>query len=188
MAGCSLFFRGAPLAAQGRVNPTSLRFAVLALLASVWACSGATAPDAAGDGDASGGGGSALTVSVVDLTNAERSRAGLSTLRTNSRLMQAAQLQADQMARLGRLDHVLSGATYPRPEDRLAAVGYSWQAYAENIAYGQRSPQEAVSSWMQSSGHRTNMLNPSLTEMGAGYARDTGGRAYWVQVFGRPLS
>ena len=79
-------------------------------------------------------------------------------LRADSRLMQAAQLHADQMARLGRLEHVLSGAQYPRPEDRLAAAGYQWSAYAENIAMGQSSAAAAMDSWMHSSGHRANIL------------------------------
>ncbi len=145
----------------------------------------APAPAAA---PAPAGGAAALTEGVVDLTNAERSRAGLTGLRTSSRLMQAAQLQADQMASLSRLDHVLPGARYPGPGDRLGAAGYAWQAYAENIAMGQRSAAEVLASWMQSSGHRANILNGNLTEIGTGYATDGAGRPYWVQVFGRPSS
>jgi uncharacterized protein YkwD len=72
------------------------------------------------------------------------------------------------------------------PHDRLAAVGYQWQAYAENVAYGQASPASALDAWMHSSGHRANILNASLTELGTGYARDANGRPYYVQVFGRP--
>ncbi len=122
----------------------------------------------------------------MTLTNAERSRAGLAAYRQNGQLMQAAQLHADQMASLARMDHVLPGARYPNPADRLAAAGYRWSAYAENVAMGQRSPAEVLGSWMQSSGHRGNILSGTLTEMGAGYATDSAGRAYWVQVFGRP--
>jgi uncharacterized protein YkwD len=131
---------------------------------------------------------SSTATAIFDITNAERARAGLAEFRSNSRLMQAAQIQAEQMARIGRLDHVLNEATYPRPEDRLAAVAYHWRAYAENVAYNQRGPAEVVNSWMQSSGHRANILNSSLTEMGAGYARDSNGRPYYVQVFGRPMA
>ena len=100
--------------------------------------------------------------------------------------MQAAQLHADQMARAGRLEHVLSGGQYPRPEDRLAAAGYQWSAYAENIAMGQSTPAAVMDSWMRSSGHRANILSTSVTEIGIGFARDSAGRPYWVQVFGRP--
>jgi uncharacterized protein YkwD len=128
-----------------------------------------------------------VTTAVVDLTNVERTRGGLTVLASNARLMHAAQLHAEQMAQAGRLDHVLSNATYPRPEDRLAAASYRWQAYAENVAQGQRTAAEVVNGWMQSSGHRANIMNPTYTEMGAGYARDSDGRSYWVQVFGKPL-
>ncbi len=127
-----------------------------------------------------------MASSVVTLTNAERTKAGLPAYRQNSQLMQAAQLHADQMASLARMDHVLPGARYPNPADRLAAAGYQWRSYAENVAMGQRSPAEVLGSWMQSSGHRGNILSGSLTEMGAGHATDSAGRPYWVQVFGRP--
>jgi len=90
------------------------------------------------------------------------------------------------MARLGRLEHVLSGGRYPRPEDRLAAAGYQWSAYAENIAMGQSTPAAAMDSWMHSSGHRANILKTNVTEIGVGFARDSAGRPYYVQVFGRP--
>jgi uncharacterized protein YkwD len=162
--------------------------AVLAALA-MWACSSSMAPEAPTPVDAApvSSAPSSMASSIVDLTNAERARAGLAEFGSNTRLMQAAQLQADQMARVGRLDHVLNEAPYPRPEDRLAAVSYQWRAYAENVAYNQRGAAEVVNSWMQSSGHRANILNPSLTEMGAGFARDPSGRPYYVQVFARPV-
>jgi len=133
-----------------------------------------------------GGGESAMAGTVVQLTNAERSKAGLPALRSNTRLTEAAQLHADQMARAGQLEHVLSRGQYPRPEDRLAAAGYAWSAYAENIAMGQSSPDAVLASWMGSSGHRANILSTNVTEIGVGYARDSAGRPYWVQVFGRP--
>ena len=100
--------------------------------------------------------------------------------------MRAAQLHADQMASMGQMAHSLPGARYPQPKDRLAAVGYNWQAYAENVAYGQGNPASAISSWMGSSGHRANILNPGLTEIGTAVANGSDGRPYWVQVFGNP--
>jgi uncharacterized protein YkwD len=134
----------------------------------------------------SGGAPSDVAISVVQLTNRERSSAGRPALSASSRLMQAAQLHADQMARLGRLEHELSGAQYPTPADRLAAAGYQWSSYAENIAMGQSSAALVMESWMRSSGHRANILSTSVTEIGVGFARDSAGRPYWVQVFGRP--
>lgn len=123
---------------------------------------------------------------IVKLTNAERARAGLAPLRTSTRLMRAAQLHADQASGAGRLEHVLPGTPHPRPEDRLAAVGYDWQASAENVAFGHSTPSRAVASWMRSAGHRKNLLSRAYIETGTGYALDRRGRPYFVQVFARP--
>ena len=131
---------------------------------------------------------SRVTADVVDLTNVERVRNGRASLRANARLMHAAQIQADQMARAGQLAHVLANAAYPSAGDRLAAADYRWQAYGENVALGQLSAKKALDGWMHSRGHRTNILNPNFTEMGAGYAIDRERRPYYVQVFARPLS
>ncbi len=124
--------------------------------------------------------------SVFELTNVERVRAGLPPLRANDRLVRAAQLQSDQMVRMGVMEHVLPGAPLPSTADRLAAAGYSWQAYAENIATGQSGAVEVVRAWMQSTSHRESILNPTYTELGVGYAIDGRGRPYYTQVFGRP--
>jgi uncharacterized protein YkwD len=130
--------------------------------------------------------GSPVEQAIVDLTNLERTREGLSTLRMEPRLSRAAQLQAEQMARTGRLDHVLADAQYPRPEDRLAAAGYPWQAYAENLAFGYSDARTAVEGWMNSPGHRANIVGTAYTEIGAGHAFDASGRPYYAEVFGRP--
>jgi len=163
----------------------------LALGLVLWGYTSPIAPvaaGAAGIGAAGGGGGAAaVTNSIADLTNVERSRAGIAPLRVEGRLMKAAQMQAEQMASLGRMDHVLSDGPYPAPKDRLAAAGYKWRAFAENIAYGQRGPEAVTESWMGSAGHRANMLNGSYTEIGTGYAIDARGRTYFVQVFGKPM-
>ena len=124
---------------------------------------------------------------MLELANAQRAKAGLQPLRANSRLMQAAQTQAEQSASARILQHVLPDAKYPRPEDRLDASGYPWRAWAENIAFGQKSPSDAVEAWMQSPGHRKNLLSTKYTELGTGVAIDATGRQYYVQVFGRPL-
>src|SRR5689334_14261613 len=151
-------------------------------------CVSPVAPNvASAAGGGGGGGAAAITSGIADLTNVERSRAGVSPLRIEGRLMRAAQLQAEQMASLGRMDHVLNNGPYPAPQDRLAAAGYRWRAFAENIAYGQRGPEDVTESWMGSAGHRANMLNGAYTELGTGYAVDSRGRSYYVQVFGKPM-
>lgn len=129
---------------------------------------------------------SPIDQAIVDLTNQERMRQGLGTLRMEARLSQAARLQAEQLVRAGRLDHVLPEAEYPRPEDRLAAAGYPWQAYGENLAFGYRDARSAVDGWMNSPGHRANIVGAAFTEIGAGHATDANGRIYYAQVFGRP--
>jgi uncharacterized protein YkwD len=129
-----------------------------------------------------------VAADVVKLTNEERSHYRRSALRANPRLMQAAQLQADQMAQASQMAHVLPDARYPRTEDRIAAANYRWRTIGENVAFGQANAAKVLDSWMHSRGHRTNILNSTFTEMGAGYAVDRTGRPYYVQVFGRPLS
>jgi uncharacterized protein YkwD len=100
--------------------------------------------------------------------------------------MHAAQVHAEQIARAGQPAHVLEGAAYPRAEDRLAAAGYRWRSYGENLALGQPTPASAVHSWMRSRSHRQNIVDPRFTELGVGYAIDRAGRPYYVQVFANP--
>jgi len=130
--------------------------------------------------------GSATSQEVVEYTNQERSRAGLPSLRANARLMEAALIHANQMAEAQQSAHTIAGARYPTLESRLQAVGYQYLGAAENIAWNQRTAREVMASWMSSSGHRRNILDPSLTEMGAAVARSSRGEPYWVQVFGLP--
>lgn len=124
--------------------------------------------------------------SLLALANAQRAKAGVAGLRADPKLMKAAQAQAEQAAAAGRMQHVLPDARYPSPQDRLDAFGYPWQAFAENIAYGHPDAAAAIDAWMKSTGHRKNLLNPTFTELGTGYAIDAAGRPYDVQVFGRP--
>jgi uncharacterized protein YkwD len=133
-------------------------------------------------------GSSSVAADVIKLTNIERTHYRRPALRANPRLMRAAQLQADQMARARHMAHVIPDARYPRTEDRIAAANYRWRMVGENVAFGQANAAKVLDSWMHSSGHRTNILNSTFTEMGAGYAVDQTGRPYYVQVFGRPLS
>jgi uncharacterized protein YkwD len=150
-------------------------------------CAGPAAPDsfARNAGTTSVGPADTLAT-VLDLTNAERRRAGLPALRENRQLASAAQLQSEQMGSMGQMDHVIPGAPYPTPKDRLAAVNYAWEAYGENVAMGQRSGSEVVAAWMNSAGHRANILSPRYTELGVGLAIDADGRPYYAEVFGRP--
>ena len=125
-----------------------------------------------------------ITRKVVRLTNRERKRKGIDKLSFNSKLQKAAQSNADDMDRTGRyLAHDSSDGRVLR--DRVDAVDYDWSYISENAAVGQVSPKAVVQSWMNSPGHRANMLDPEIQEIGVGYAiDDVSGRPYWVQNFG----
>ncbi|AEH08137.1 SCP-like extracellular [Candidatus Protofrankia datiscae] len=121
---------------------------------------------------------------VIALTNAERARVGCAALTTDRRLITAAQAHSADMSAHDYFSHdSLDGRT---PFQRITKAGYEFSAAAENIAAGQRTPAEVVRGWMNSAGHRANILNCSLKQIGVGYA--TGGRygTYWTQDFGTP--
>jgi uncharacterized protein YkwD len=126
---------------------------------------------------------------VVDLTNNFRTKNGLAPLTLNSKLNEAAQTHSQNMAVQDFFSHV--GKDGSSAGDRASQAGYDWRTVAENIAAGQRSPAEVVQAWIDSPGHRENMLNPGIKEIGVGYfflANDTGKtnyNAYWTQKFGR---
>lgn len=127
-----------------------------------------------------------MRFAVAELTNRERTRARLPALRVNSQLMEAAQLHAEQIARARTLAHDLPHAPLPRLRDRVEHVRYSWGRIAENIASGHRTASDTMAGWMDSPGHRTNILNRAFMDVGTGFARDEHGRRYYVQVFGAP--
>ena len=127
-----------------------------------------------------------VTSALVELANAERTRARLGRLRPNARLMEAALLQAEQIAKAGRVAHTLEGAKYPTLRDRVDKVDYEWSAIGENLAFGQRSARDVTRVWMRSAGHRANILNAQFTEIGTAYVVDRRGVPYYVQVFARP--
>jgi uncharacterized protein YkwD len=121
---------------------------------------------------------------VLDLTNAERKKAGLPAFKPSTQLFEAARSHAANMARQGSLDHFLGGTT---PAGRILGTGYRFSACGENIAWNQASPKDAITSWMNSYGHRGNVLNGGYTEIGVAVAKNAGGERYWIQVFATPL-
>ncbi|MGD1716639.1 CAP domain-containing protein [Dapis sp. BLCC M172] len=128
---------------------------------------------------------------VVALTNQERTQLGLDPLTADPLLNQAAQTHSQNMAELDFFEH--TGLDGSSAGDRIAATGYDFSAWAENIAAGQQTPEAVVEAWMGSDGHRANILNPNLEEIGIGYyflEEDTGSvnaNHYWTQVFGTPF-
>lgn len=116
---------------------------------------------------------------VAALVNQERAKAGLAPLTVNARAAAAAQVRAKE---------ITTSFSHTRPDGSsfstaLKEAGVSFRRSGENIAYGQRSPQAVMDVWMNSSGHRANILNPNFTEIGVGHYTNAAGVNYWTQLF-----
>jgi uncharacterized protein YkwD len=121
---------------------------------------------------------------VVVLVNQQRATAGCQPLNVDSRLAAAARGHSADMAARGYFDH-----TTPDGVDfatRITNAGYQWSAAAENIAKGQPDAASVMNSWMNSAGHKANILNCGYKDIGVGLAYDSGGTPLWTQDFGTP--
>lgn len=121
---------------------------------------------------------SSYAAQVVSLVNAERAKQGLSALTVSTKVQQAAQTRAGELR---------SSFSHTRPSGAscftaLTEAGVSYTRAGENIAYGQSSPAAVVQAWMNSSGHRANILSRDFTTIGVGYTV-VNGTAYWSQFF-----
>lgn len=127
---------------------------------------------------------------VLRLTNQQRQQNGLSALRYDNQLASAAQTHTQNMALQDFFSH--TGLDNSQPWDRVNQTGYSWSRVTENIAAGQRTAEQVVNGWMNSPGHRANILDPNVQEIGLGHyylSNDTGDtnyNHYWTQVFAKP--
>lgn len=115
---------------------------------------------------------------VMQLVNAERAKQGLSSLTTTSALSSAANKRATE---------IKQSFSHTRPNGSsfstvLGEYGISYSAAGENIAYGQKTPQEVVNGWMNSAGHRANILNSKFNKIGIGVYQ-SGNTIYWSQLF-----
>ncbi|CAH0480951.1 unnamed protein product [Peronospora belbahrii] len=121
---------------------------------------------------------------MLDAVNIERVKAGLSALCTNSKLADAAMGHSEDMAVNDHMTH--AGSDGSTLSQRVTATGYEWDAIAENVAVGQKNVVSVVESWMNSDGHRANILASEYTMLGAAYVYrgDTTNKHYWTQVFG----
>lgn len=125
----------------------------------------------------------AYEIEVVKLTNAERAKKGCPALRIDDRLVRAARAHSGDMVRQNFFSH--TGSNGSNFVAREVAAGYPKKgASAENIAWGYRTPKEVVSGWMNSSGHRANILNCSSIAVGVGVVYKSSA-PYWTQDFGR---
>jgi uncharacterized protein YkwD len=128
----------------------------------------------------------AFAAQVIDLVNQRRAGAGCAALVAHDTLGQVAQAHAQDMADNDIFDH--TGSDGRSPFQRMRDAGYNYRLAAENIAAGANTPAEVVGLWMDSPGHRANILNCALRETGVGYVVDPNDRlnygTYWVQTFG----
>ncbi|QOS82262.1 serine protease [Paenibacillus sp. JNUCC31] len=113
---------------------------------------------------------------VVKLVNAERAKAGLSALASDALLDKVALAKAKDMSNNNYFDH--QSPTYGSPFDMMKQFGVTYSYAGENIAQGQKTPQEVVTAWMNSEGHRANILSKNFTKIGVGYYN-----GYWAQEF-----
>lgn len=123
---------------------------------------------------------------VLRLTNIERSKAGLPALAGNWQLSRVARYKSQDMATKGYFSH--QSPTYGSPFDMMESFGLKFSAAGENIAYGQRTPQEVVTAWMNSPGHRANILSRSYSQLGVGLYKTSSGVCYWTQMFMQPTN
>lgn len=115
---------------------------------------------------------------VLELVNEERAKYGLATLEMDESLRDLARLKSNDMQKNNYFSH--TSPTYGTPFEMLKSYGISYKAAAENIAQGYTTPEAVVEGWMNSSGHRKNILSSSYTHIGIGYST-TGN--YWTQIF-----
>jgi uncharacterized YkwD family protein/spore coat assembly protein SafA len=126
-----------------------------------------------------------LEQQVVDLVNKQRAANGLGMLTSNWELCRVARYKSQDMINKGYFSH--TSPTYGSPFKMMEDFGIRFSAAGENIAYGQRTPQEVMNAWMNSPGHRANILSPSYNQIGVGVAKKSNGTYYWTQMFIKTL-
>jgi uncharacterized YkwD family protein/spore coat assembly protein SafA len=122
-----------------------------------------------------------LEQQVIDLVNKQRAAHGLSQLKANWEVCRVARYKSQDMINKHYFDH--QSPTYGSPFTMMQSFGIRFSAGGENIAYGQRTPQEVMNTWMNSPGHRANILSATYNQMGCGVAKTSGGTYYWTQMF-----
>lgn len=121
---------------------------------------------------------------VVELTNEIRVANGFAPIKLQAELVTAAQWMVQDMADYDYFDH--TDRLGREPHERVYYFGYIGNYVGENIAAGQRTPDDVMAAWMDSPGHRANIINPNYREIGVGYVNQSGSvyQRYWAQNFG----
>lgn len=118
---------------------------------------------------------------VVTLVNQARRDNGLLPLQADSQLNRLARKKAEDMAKNNYFSH--TSPTYGSAFDMMQAAGIVYRTAGENIAKGQKTAETVMQGWMNSQGHRANILNRNYSRVGVGYAVSSTGTPYWVQIF-----
>ncbi|OES43831.1 CAP domain-containing protein [Domibacillus iocasae] len=113
---------------------------------------------------------------VAKLVNEERAKAGLKALELDTKLSEVARAKSQDMKDKGYFSH--QSPTYGSPFDMMKQFGITYKAAGENIAKGQQTPEEVMKAWMNSDGHRKNILSANFTHIGVGYVD-----GHWTQMF-----
>lgn len=164
---------------------TVMRLVVLGVVASAVCvafshASGTQAPQATNVSEVD-----SVITELIEAFNRERALVGRSPLKLTPKLTEAARAHAHDMAKHEMLSHRGSDGT--TPAQRVKQQGYPYQKIGENIASGQPTPEAVMQSWMQSPGHRRNILG-DFAELGAARVSSQNGASYWCVVFALPLS
>lgn len=134
-----------------------------------------------GDSKATENGSSQEAVAILHLVNTERQKHGLPSLKLSNGLTSVANVKARDMAVNNYFDH--NSPTYGTPFQMMQQFGIHYMSAGENIAAGQRTAQEVMTAWLNSSGHRANILNAKFDTLGVGYYKGGSYGYYWVQQF-----
>lgn len=121
---------------------------------------------------------SAKEKEIVTLVNQVRRSKGLEELKLHVKLCSVARTKSQDMSDKGYFSH--TSPTYGSPFDMISRFDISYRTAGENIAQGYTSPKAVMDGWMNSEGHRANILNPDFTQIGVGYVTDGN---YWTQMF-----
>ena len=122
-----------------------------------------------------------LAKEVVTLVNQERAKVGLAPLKDNWQLARVARYKSEDMRDKNYFSH--TSPTYGSPFDMMKNFGIKYMAAGENIAMGQQTAASVMNSWMNSPGHKANILGKNFTEIGVGVAKSKSGSLYWTQMF-----
>ncbi|WP_228275638.1 CAP domain-containing protein [Gracilibacillus oryzae] len=137
-----------------------------------------TAPNTPNQDGNNGGQLDQIRQQVIDLTNKARQENGAGALQLDAELASVAQTKSEDMAQNNYFSH--TSPTYGSPFDMMQTFGVEYTKASENIAAGQQSAEQVVQSWLNSEGHRRNMLDPAVTHIGVGYEANGD---YWTQMF-----